>query len=69
MAGLVEAVCRHRQRHVVEARERPLCGNGKATLIQLDQLEIVKVRYFESSADLRSALDELPSKAVGNMAP
>jgi hypothetical protein len=42
---------------------------GKATLIQLDQLEIVKVRYFESSADLRAALDELPSKAVGTIAP
>jgi hypothetical protein len=42
---------------------------GKATLIQLDQLEIVKVRYFESSTDLRAALDDLPSKAAGTATP
>jgi hypothetical protein len=42
---------------------------GKATLIQLDRLEIVKIRHFESSADLRSVLDELPSEAVGTIAP
>jgi hypothetical protein len=42
---------------------------GKATLIQLDQLEIVKVRYFESSGDLRSALDELPFGDEGTITP
>jgi hypothetical protein len=42
---------------------------GKATLILLDQLRIVKIRHFESAEELRSALDQLPPGSVGKATP
>jgi len=42
---------------------------GKATLIRLDHLRVEAVRHFDSAEDLRSALEQLPSKNTGELAP